>query len=236
MRDLTIKLSGKCTKLTSCIYANSNNTVAGNRNEEFPENIYVWNCSVSNVTLIGTYSLSWQDNYQYLSDEALNYRGVGIMNNHLYFNFFDCDGLICKHLYAGVYSGGGSNNFRIFVTESRHAVYDDSGGGNNRFEIKGHTYYGYGPEGIISATDYVAYTSAETSIFDIMGFYDTQHTKACIYFTGLSMDNICYLIAPATALTTGESPTFKGHAEYIDFGRSNEIQPFKRKLLTGGNK
>jgi hypothetical protein len=63
MRDLTIKLSGACTELTACIFINSYNTDNGERDEKYPINSYVWDCSVNNVTLSGKYSLSWESNY-----------------------------------------------------------------------------------------------------------------------------------------------------------------------------
>ena len=66
--------------------------------ERYPENAYVQYCSTSNVTLIGTYDFSWDEEYPYLSDEDLAYRGVGVGDNGLYFNYYDCDGLVCTHL------------------------------------------------------------------------------------------------------------------------------------------
>jgi len=239
MRDLTIKLSGVCTELTSCIFVNSNNgtNIVGDkeRDARYPENTYVWNCSVNNVTLIGKYSLTWEGNYQYLSEDALTYRGVGILSSRLFFNFFDCDGLYCKHLYAGVYHGGGSNNFRLYATECRLAVY--AIGGNNRYEIKGHTYYGYTSEGVFGATDYIVYSEGQSDIYDICGFYDTQHTKACIYFAPLSMGNTCYLGAPLTCLQNTSSITFKNHTKYFDYGRCNDIvEPLKKTYFAVGNR
>ena len=237
MRDLTIKLSGNCTEITSCIFTNNNNRAEGNKNSLYPENIYIWNCSISNVTFIGKYSLTWQDNYQYLSDEALAYRGVGIASNHhLYFNFFDCDCATFRHLYSGIYGGGGSNNFRIYATECRLAAYTDHGG-NNRYEIKGHTYYGQNENGYVDATDYVVYSASSSDSYDINGFFDTQHTKACIYFTSESLTNICYLNSPATHLENAEMATFVGHSEFVDYGRGNEIiRPLKETYFGVGNR
>jgi hypothetical protein len=235
MRDLTIKLSGSCTELTGCIFVNSDNVADGNRDERYPENRNVWNCSVNNVTLIGKYSLTWEGDYQYLSEDALAYRGVGIMSRHLYFNFFDCDGLLCRHLYAGVYHGGGSNNFRLYATECRFAAY--ATGGNNRYEVKGHTYYGYNSEGIFGATDYVVYSEGDSDIYDIVGFYDTQHTKACIYFAPLSMGNICYLRSFMTEWLNVASTSVASHTEFINYGRSNEIvKPFNKTYFAVGNR
>lgn len=236
MRDLTIKLSGACTELTACVFVNSNNVASGNRDERYPENTYVWNCSVNNVTLIGEYSLTYEEGNQYLSDAALAYRGVGIMSMYLFFNFFDCDGLFCDHLYAGVYTGGGSNNYRLSVTHSRMAVY--SNGGNNRYEIKGHTYYGYNSENVVGATDYIVYSEGECNIYDISGFYDDQYTKACIYFAPRSMRNICYLKSQMTEQTNVPVPDVWGkHVNFINYGRCNEIiTPTRETYFAIGNR
>lgn len=239
MRDLTIKLSGVCTDVTACIYANSNNRSTGDRDERYPENTYVWNCSVNNVTLIGGYGLGWNGNYRYLSEEALAHRGVGIYSKHLFFNFFDCDGLYCKRLYAGVCNGGGSNNYRIFVTESRMAVVSiDVGSGNNRYEIKGHSLYGVTEAGdLIQGTDYVVYSEDEASIFDVMGFYDTQYTKCLLYFGSMSMSNVGYLRGDLSALDSTTVAFDNTHRNYIDYGRNNEfIRPSKRTYFSVGNR
>lgn len=242
MRDLTIKLSGACTELTSCIFINSNNREgASNRDTRYPANVYVWNCSVNNVTLVGKYNFKWENNIPSLSDETLAYRGVGIYSNRLFFNFFDCDGLFCERLYSGVYGGGGSNNFRLFVIKSRHAVYD-KGGGNNRYEIKGHTYYeSYKKnetdevEQIISATDYVVYSEGEHNIYDVSGFYDIQHSKGCVYFAGLSMANICYVPGEMTELTNLRM--MPNHTGVINYGRANKIiKPYNESRLVVGNR
>ena len=239
MRDLTIKLSGACTDITACIYANSNNRAAGERDERYPENTYVWSCSVNNVTLIGGYGLSWNGNYQYLSDAALAYRGVGIYSRYLFFNFFDCDGLFCKHLYAGVCNGGGSNNYRIFVTDSRMAVFSaDVGSGNNRYEIKGHSLYGFAETGdVVQGTEHVVYSEDEASIFDVMGFYDTQYTKCMLYFGSFSMSNISYQRGDLTGLESTTNGFGNTHRNYIDYGRNNEfIRPSKRTYFSVGNR
>ena len=241
MRDLTIKLAGKCTEITSCIYANSNNRANGNRDEKYPENIYVHHCSVNNVKLVGAYDLTWHDDgYQSVSDEAMAHRGVGIYNKYLFFNYFDCGGLICKNLYAGIYNGGGANHYRMYVTHSRMAVYDS--GGNNYYEIKGHSLYGENSEGIFGATDYIVYCEeGQNNIFNILGFYDTQYIETSVYFAPKSMSNICYLPSQMTGLMkTGIAPNAKGrnkHEDFRDVGRCNEIvQPLKKTYFTVGNR
>jgi hypothetical protein len=227
MCDLTIKLAGACTELTACIFANSNNVSSGERDERYPENTYVQYCSTSNVTLIGTYGFSWDGGYPYLSEEALVYRGVGIYGP-MYFNFYDCDGLICKHLYSGVYYGGGSNNYRIYVTNSRFAVY--GGGGNNIFDIQGHTEYSYGRDGQrVIATDYVFYGIRADANSITIGFYDSQYSKGTVYFDGTCHSNHYTLYSDDSGVSNYPSDNW-GHifSKVTDYGRGNsEVQPVK---------
>ena len=235
MSDLTIKLAGACTELTACIYANSNNIASGNRDEKYPENSYVQYCSINNVVMIGTYELSWEGEYQILPDEVLAYRGVGVYSKSLYFNFFNCDGLTCRNLYAGVYNGGGANNYNIYVTDSRFAVW--GGGANNIFDIIGHTYYAYGRDGRINATEY-AYYGHDSEANEIkICFYDLQYSTGLIYFDGTCQRNK-YSIAPDAS---GTSTTMHGgdlgdYKKIRDYGRANnEVQPFRERFVGIGS-
>lgn len=236
MRDLTIKLAGSCTELTACIYANANNSSNGNRDERYPENMYVQYCSTTNVKLTGDYKFSWDNEYIYLSNETLAYRGVGVYNSSLYFNYHDCDGLVCTNLYAGIYHGGGSCNYRIYVTESRFAVY--GGGGNNIYDIQGHTYYGTGRDGQICATEYVYYGTCSDSDKIMIAFYDTQYVnKGIIYFDGKSSGNR-YSIRPFdTGLLSGMTDSWSHNFKPItDHGRGNAIiQPYKENFVGVGH-
>ena len=237
MRDLTIKLAGACTEITSCIYTNNNNITSGTRDERYPENTYVQYCSLHNVTLSGTYNFSWDDAGVFLSDEALTYRGVGIGSvSGLYFNYHDCDGLICKHLYAGVYGGGSANIYRVYVTESRYAVY--GGGANNIFNITGHTHYGYGREGRVLGTDYAFYGTITDNNTITVAWYDPQFSKGVIYFEGRSQNNRYTIVPSTTALSNGVSTFWdeRGFARVTDYGRGNiEIQPYQERFVGVGS-
>ena len=233
MRDLTIKLAGACTEITACIFANSNNAPNGIRDERYPENMYVQYCSTSNVTLVGTYGLAWEGGYQYLPDEMLDYRGVGIYGK-MYFNFCDSNNLICKHLYSGVHDGGGSNNYRLFVTDSRFAVY--GGGGYNIFDINGHTLYGYGSDGNrILATDYVYYGTKSDGNTITIDFYDAQFAKGVVYFDTHCHRNHYTMFALDSGLGSGNYPVeLWGHVftRVTDYGRSNnEVQPYRERFV-----
>ena len=226
MRDLTIKLSGECTELTACILSNDNNSTQGNRDDRYPENTYVQYCSVSNVTLRGTYQLSWDGTYNYLSERALNYRGVGVLFRANYSNFHDYDGLTCKNLYSGTYGSGGANNHRMYVTECRSAV--RGGGGNNIFNITGHTYYGTGQSENVIATDYIYYGERSDSNNITLTFYDVQYSKGLIYFDGKSQRNRYTAYSKDSGLSTGSNPIWSNYVGVTDFGRGNkDVQPYK---------
>lgn len=232
MQDLTIKLAGACTEVTACIFANSNNTTSGKRDERYPENTYVQFCSTSNVTCVGTYGFSWDGSYQYLSEEALLYRGVGIENNHMYFNFYDCDGLTCRKLYSGIYGSSGSCNYRIYAVDCRFAVY--GGGGNNIYDIHGHTLYTYGSDGKrIYGTDYIYYgKNCDVNKISI-GFYDIQYARGSIYFDGTCQRNQYSVISLDSGLSTGAAiGDWDGYRIITDYGRGNcDIQPYRERFV-----
>jgi hypothetical protein len=235
MRDLTIKLAGACTEITACIFTNSFNVPSGDRDERYPENWYVNYCSTSNITLVGTYGLAYDGDYQYLPEEALTYRGVGIYGRH-YFLYYDSDGLICRKLYAGIYEGGGGNNYRIYVPDSRFAVY--GGGTNNIFDICGHASYGYGRDGQrVIATDYIFYgMRADTNSITIR-CYDTQWSKGLLYFDTYSMHNH-YIITPSASGMSTAATIDQGnrYSRVVDYGRANiEIQPTKEYFVGIGS-
>lgn len=236
MCDLTIKLAGVCSEVTACIFANSYNTASGNRDERYPENMYVQFCSTSNVTLVGTYNFSWSEGYPYLSDETLAYRGVGVHADKLYFNFYDCDGLTCRHLYAGLYGYGGSNNYRICVTESRYAV--RGGGGNNIIDITGHTYYGFDLDGkIVSGTEYVFYGKYADTNKIMVGFYDPQYSRGIFYFDGSCKSNLYSVMASNSGLINGTTDYWEtGFTVVTDYGRGNiDIQPYRESFVGVGS-
>lgn len=237
MCDLTIKLVGACTELTACIFANSNNVSGGKMDERYPVNTYVQFCSTSNVTLIGTYSFA-RDNEGclYLSDEVLSYRGVGIYGDKLYFNFYDSKLLTCRHLYSAVYGGGGSNNYQMYVIESRYGVY--GGGSNNMFDIQGHTYHdndGRGGQAI--GTDYMFYGYNADSNTINFAYYDTQYSKGIAYFAPTCQRNHYTLFPTSGGLSNTPSSDEYGHTfgRIIDYGRGNiEVQPSKEKFVGMG--
>jgi hypothetical protein len=231
MCDLTIKLSGECTETTACIFANSNN-IGENRDARYPENTYVQYCSTRNVTLTGTYRFSWEDGYAYLSERALAYRGVGVLQYRLFFNYYNCDNLVCRHLYAGVYGGGGSSNYCIYATECRFAVY--GGGGNNIFDIHGHAYYDHnGRDGTILGTDYVYYSELGHANTITVGVYDIQYSKGLLYFDGNSQMNHYIIPSSVTSTSLSVAGDFK---RVTDYGRGNfEVQPTKEMFAGVGS-
>lgn len=237
MSDLTIKLAGHCTEITACIFTNSaNSELAGpdKRDDRYPENMYVQFCSASNVTLLGAYGLSSSNGDVYLSDEALNYRGVGLTGLNGLNNFCDYDGLACRNLYAGIISRGGGNQHRVQVTDSRIGVWCQSG--NDIFNITGHTLYGTGKDGnIVSGTDYVVYVEGHYNTFTTR-FYDTQYTKNVYYFDSASMGNT-YSWNPTISLIKSNVDTaaWIGHSIVTDLGRANAQEaPVKEEYVGVG--
>ena len=222
LQDLTIKLSGACTELTGCIFANSNNHVNSNKYDaNYPSNHHVYYGSAKNIKLIGKYEMGVDtENNPYIPEGMLDYRGVGIYSRPMYFCFFDGDNILTSNLYAGIYNGGNSCNYKLFSMNSRIAAYIR--GGLNTYDIHGHTYY----SGTLSMTDYVVYcNSAERNIISV-GFYDTQHTISDIYFDGLSFSN-SYMIAPSAVgqfnspITGSSIISRESHSNVIDYGRCN---------------
>lgn len=237
MCDLTIKLTGACTELTACIFANSNNTANGVRDERYPINTYVQFCSTNNVTMVGTYDFSKdEEGYLYLSEEDLAYRGVGVMTPDMYTNYYDCDGLFCKHLYAGVYGGGSACNYRMYVAESRNAVY--GGGGNNTYDIQGHSHYtNNGRDGKVIATDYVYYGVKSDCNTITIGYFDIQWSKGVVYFDAFSRSNHYIMFSSDSGISTGASTEYNNIFRCItDYGRGNiEVQPTKENFVGIGS-
>ena len=233
IQDLTIKLLGTCTELTACIYANSDNS-SGNSstyNSKYPSNMYVQNINLNNITCIGNYSFKYDTNgYAYIDDDILNYRGVGIYAQKLYFNFVNCT-IRGSHLYSTVYGGGGGNKYTIFATECRMALWENCG--NSQYNILGHTYYANSSDTeSLSLTDYVAYVVGENNIINIT-FYDTQHCKeSIIYFDALSMKNRYNIstyknvkVRTGKEKNNNSSSNIVGISDVIDLGRSNSAIP-----------
>lgn len=234
MCDLTIKLAGACTELTACIFANSNNTSDGVRDERYPENKNVQFCSTSNVTLIGKYGFSWEDGYPFLSEETLAYRGVGIYSKP-YTIYLDCDRVAGNNLYSLVYGEGGSSSYRIYAVNCRFGV--RGGGANNIFDIMGHSYYNYGKDGRIEATDYFFYGEECVATTITISCYDPQYAGGMIYFDGTSNKNRYIIPVDDSGVSTGSNDYF-GHDfnKVVDYGRgNNNIQPYKDTFVGVGN-
>jgi hypothetical protein len=233
MCDLTIKLACACTEITACIFANSNNTSSGVRDERYPENTFVQFCSTSNVTLVGNYGFSRDDDgYSYLSEETLAYRGVGVYAKSMYFNYYDCDGLICRHLYAGVCGTGSANNYRMYATETRFPV--RGGGSNSMYSIIAHSYYANGRDGKVIGAEYAYYGENSTYANIEIRFYDSQYAKGTLYFDGASNGNYYEAYSMDSGISTGSSTYWEtGYAECTDYGRGNISKNVYKECFIG---
>jgi hypothetical protein len=234
MRDLTIKLAGACEEITACIFANSNNISSGNRDERYPENTYVQFCSTSNITMIGTYGFSKDDDgYYYLSDDNLKYRGVGVYGTSLYFNYYDCDGLVCKKLYSGISGQGSANNYRMYAVESRFAA--RTGGSNNIYNIIAHSYHFRGRDNEVIIGSEHAFYGEQSYVAEIeLRFYDSQFAKGAIFFDGMSNDNHYSVYSDSTGVSNILSDYWEtGYIPVVDYGRGNTSFPTTKENFVG---
>ena len=223
LRDLTIKLSGACTEDTACVFANaSNHSEYGTRDERYPENMYVQYCTIQNVKLQGTYSLSRNsDGQYYISDEAKAYRGYGLRSRGGYFNFLVCENVTGLRLFSVIGSGSGSR-FSVTVNECRHGVYP--GVAYSIVEISGHSYYAYNDNGeVVNGSETLITTNTHDSLY-LARAYDSQHFSTIAFFDSKSMANV-YI--PFTAVSDyTNAPSYHAvskisHSDFIDLGRGN---------------
>ena len=184
-KDLSISLSGECTEITACVYANSNND---NGDNGYPPNVYVTNLTIDNVNMSGNYIFEYENGKPILGEVYRSYRGVGIMCSGLYFNYAHIDNVSGKHLMSVVYDGGGANYYNITAEFCKYAVYGS--GGNNHYVISGHSYYvGNATDGFVSMSDEVVHGEFETNSQFHISMYDAQYYRHYIYFGGKSQLN-----------------------------------------------
>lgn len=202
MQDLTIALSGECTELTGCIYANSEDT--GKQ---------ITNCTIRNVRLLGTYEAKKQEDGTLSMQD---YRGCGLYADCRYFLYSDFSNVKVRRLYAGIYGGSGGNRYGIYETYCRYAVY--GGGRNNMFDISGHSGYYNADDGtIVGTTEYDCYVTGHNNTFKLRAF-DSQHNTSgySVYFTPLSHNNTYDVGTPAGAAWGGAT------GNVIDHGSINK--------------
>lgn len=221
LEDFCIRLNGACTELTACVYANSNNP---NGDDGYPSNTHVNNLTMDNIFMSGKYTFEYVDGKPILGDVYNNYKGVGIMCEHLYFNYAHVDNVNGKYLMATVCNGGGGNYYNITSEYCKYAVY--VGGINCQYFINGHSYYVIdSTDGYVSMSDYVVYEEGHYNKYSI-SLYDSQHFKSYFYFDGRSQNN-SYTINDNYASTNcnnvSDGINEKGQREcaVVDLGRAN---------------
>lgn len=243
VRDLTIKITGNCSKYTSCIYINSNNKNQSMR-PEMPDNIYCQYNTFTNLNLKGTYGFDWEGNYVKISDKYENYFGCGIMCESLFFNYANIDNVKITGMCHGMHGVGGSNKISIYCENSKIMVYDDAGGGYCDITIFGHTYYGNGTDenhSIVSMSDVVGYfkTLEQSVIREYV--YDAQWMKHIFIFEGMTMNNR-YLVSQIAGVSYFANngildETKRRTTSFVkDLGRGNRnIEEFKKVPYHIGN-
>lgn len=232
LRDLTIKLSGKCIENTACVFANSNNHAEyGERDERYPENMYVQYCTIQNVILQGTYGLSRNSQgYYYLSDEANAYRGYGTLGRSIYFNFLVCENVTGTKLFSVIGSGSASR-YNITVTDSRHGIY--SGITNSVVEITGHSYYGKSSETTwVNGSEDLVHSESLNSIYLVRSF-DTQYFTNVVYFGTKSQANVC-IPMPAVSVDRNSPQVHEVSGnitlQTVDLGRGNALVGYNKNM------
>lgn len=238
LEDFSIHLGGACSELTACVYVNSNNP---NGDDGYPPNTYATNLIMNNILMSGGYRFESEDGKPILGDVYHNYKGVGIMNLKLYFNYARIEKVYGRYLMATMYGGGGGNYLNITAEFCKYGVYT-IWGGNNQYFVNGHSYYsGNKTDGFVSMSDYFVYDDGGTNNMYFLSPYDGQHFKSVIYFTGCSQSNTYSL--NLNYAVTGASPNIAENVmgqlkSYVtDLGRGNVyLNAYQNKPWVIGNK
>jgi hypothetical protein len=218
LEDFCIQLSGACTDLTACVYANSENS-AGNNG--YPSNFYVGNLTMENIFMSGNYKFEHEDGKPILGEVYSNYKGVGVMGLRMYFNYAHIDNVHGKYLMATVYAPGQCNYYNITSEFCKYAVY--GGGVNNQCFINGHSYYeGNDTDGYVSMSDCVVYEHGHFNKYSV-ALYDCQHFKHYFYFSGTSQCNSYTINANYASAIFSKYSEHSASIEQIvvDLGRGN---------------
>jgi hypothetical protein len=144
-------------ELTACIYVNSDNSPNREQyDDRYAENIYCQNFTADNVYLTGSYGFRYVNGYPVISNDYENYRGCGIIQENLFFNYATLTDVHIKGMYHGLHGTGGSCDITVFCERCKIMVY--GGGGLANLNIYGHSYYEQDAEGnTISMSDKVGH-------------------------------------------------------------------------------
>lgn len=227
-------------ELTACIYINSNNPkTSSDYNSKYLDNMYCKNLTVDNVHLSGSYGFRYVDGYPIISNDYEHYRGCGLIQERLFFNYATLTNVHISGMYHGLHGVGGSNDMTIFCESCKTMVYGN--GGYIDLNIYGHSYYAQDKNNnTISMSDFVGeFIQFETSYVKEY-VYDTQWMKHIYYFGGKTMNNryIVSQIGGTSYYGNGgeEGKSWKLKQEVIDLGRGNRhADLFQNRPFHAGN-
>lgn len=183
IEDLSLRLSGRCTKITGCVYVNSyNKPSTDGYNSAFPETGHIKGLTMNNVSMSGEYKFGSENGYPVISDAYENYMGVGICCDRTYFTYAHVDNVHFNYLHSGVYGGGGSNYFNVTAEFCKYGLYVP-GAGDNTYFVNGHSHYAVDENGKhISMSDAIAYVESDATSTYHLRVYDVQAVKKLAYF------------------------------------------------------
>lgn len=221
LKDFCIHLGGACTELTGCVYINSNNP---NGENGYPSNYYAQSITIENISMSGNYKFEYADGRPILGDVYNNYKGVGIYDSSMYFNYAHIDNVYFGNLMSGVYGGGGSNYFNITAVSCKYGVYA-SYARNNTFFINGHSYYDNDEDGThISMSDAMVYAEDTHMCNFYLVSYDSQAYKMYAFLGPTCHSN---KIDIQNSYSTHNGSGISGHDwnilkhHILDYGRAN---------------
>ena len=241
IRDMNIRLSGKCTEFTACIYTNTNNTdlsIAPN----LPANEHCQFCTIENVQLYGNYKFSFTNGLGYIPDDVKNYRGVGI-HGLGYFNLSNVD-ITAHNLFSAVYGSDANNCYQITGMYIGYSVYA-IGGGQNIYDVSMHTYYTKSTDGNeITLTKSAVYAEKQHNCHYTVRLGDPQYSDNLIHFNTDTMGNTYCVLPMITASTNspyegnyGTEGGVRCRANVIDKGRGNiNVTPTETVPFLVGNR
>lgn len=226
--------------LTACVFINSNNVKGlDDYYEKYLDNIYCKNLTMDNVQLSGSYGFKYVNSYPTISNDYEHYRGCGLIQKKLFFNYATLTNVHITGMYHGIDGLGGSNDITIFCESTKTMVYGCGGYAN--LNIFGHSYYGTAEDGTtLSMSDEIGYFTEFEQSYVAEYVYDTQWVKHIFVFDGYTMNNryIVSQIGGASYFRNDESNSnVKLRQFVVDYGRGNRaIENFQNTPYYIGSK
>ena len=203
------------------------------------DNIYCKNLLIDGVHLLGSYSFRYINGKPTVSNDYEHYRGCGLIQNYLFFNYATLKNVHISGMYHGLHGIGGSNEITIFCDNTKVMVY--GGGGYTNLNIFGHSYYDTDENGTtISMSDEIGYFTELEQSTVAEYVYDIQWCKNIFVFEGSSMNNRYNISQIAGSTYYGNSlppSNIKLKKYVIDYGRGNRpIENYQNKPYHIGSK